>query len=66
MSAGVQLTLCDRNGEVSVFLHEPSGDHVVIRYRVDPKGGEYAAVLPHGSEAWDHAVNRARRGSAFL
>lgn len=63
---GVQMTLYDRAGEVSVYLHEQSGDHVVIRYRVDPKGGEYPAVLPHGSEAWEHAVARAMRGNAFL
>ena len=63
---GIQLTLFDRNGEISVYLHEPSGDHIVIRYRIDPKGGEYAAVLPYGSDAWDHAVERARRGRVFL
>lgn len=66
MSDGMLMTLFDRNGEISVYLHEPSGDHIVIRYRVDPKSGEYAAVLPHGSIPWDYAVSRAQRASAFL
>jgi hypothetical protein len=64
--SGTQLTIFDRAGELSVYLHEPSGDHIAIRYRVDKKGGEYAVVLPHNSEPWDHAVRKAMRASAFL
>lgn len=65
MPNGVQLTIYDRGGECSVFLHE-SGDHVVIRYHPDKRGGEYPDILPHGSDRWDRAVERAMRGSVFL
>lgn len=60
-----QLTFFDRHGECSVFLHE-SGDHIVIRYHPDKRGGEYQNVLPHGSERWKQDVDRALRGSVFL
>lgn len=62
---GIQLTIHDSRAEFSVYLHA-SGDHIVIRYHVNKDGGEYPAVLPHGSWAWDRAVARAMTGSAFL
>lgn len=62
---GVQMTLWDRGGEVSVFLHT-SGDHIVIRYHPDKRGGEYPDVLPIDSERWERAVERAKRARAFL
>lgn len=62
---GIQMTLWDRGGEVSVFLHS-SGDHIVIRYYPDKQGGEYPNVLEYGSDRWDRAVARAMRASAFL
>lgn len=59
--SGIQLTLTDRTAETSVFLH-PSGDHIVIRYSDEG----YQAVLPFESWAWERAVRRAMRASAFL
>lgn len=64
-SNGLQLTVSDHNGDTSVFLH-PSGDHIAIRYVPGKNGAEYEAPLPHGSWAWDRAINRAMRGSVFL
>lgn len=65
VNGSFQMTIFDRHGEVSVFLH-PSGDHIVIRYHPDKRGGEYPNVLAHGSDRWERDVQRAMRASAFL
>lgn len=64
MSA-VELTITDRNGDTHVLLDD-DGDHIVIKFVVDNKGFERDITLPPGSFAWDLAIERARRGSAFL
>lgn len=65
MDNGTQMTIFDSHGEMSVFLHS-SGDHVVIRYRPDKRGGEYPDILPHGSDRWDRDVAKAKIAVVFL
>lgn len=59
------LSLWDARGETSVYLHA-SGDHIVIRYRVDARKGEFHEVLAHGSDRWEKAVSRGYHASAFM
>lgn len=61
----MELTLADRNGEMHIFL-DPGGDHIVTKFVVNPRGDQFETTLPHGSWAWDRAVQRAYRASVFL
>lgn len=60
------LTIEDRRGEMHIFLDPISNDHIVTIYVDGRDGLQFETTLPHGSWAWDRAIERAYRASAFL
>lgn len=60
------ILISDRSGETSVLLDASSDDHIAVRLLTDPAGYEREVTLPYGSFAWDRAVERAKRGAAFV
>lgn len=59
------IIIADHNGEFRVYL-DPGGDHIAIMVKTDKAGNETDVTLAYGTPAYDRAVTRAMRGSAFL
>lgn len=49
-----------------MLLDARGDDHIAVRLLTDPAGYEREITLPRGSFAWDRAVERAKRGAAFM
>lgn len=61
-----EVLIADRNGEMHIFLDNAGGDHIVTKFIVGRRGEKFETTLPHGSWAWDRAVERARRAVVFI